>query len=214
MDYTKLICHRMPERSFFIRGYQFPVCARCTGFYISLIIYFIYTYFNFVNYNIPLLIFAVILLIPAMVVVLYDVIKVIRLSTVKQKVEESIKDIPENPEDKRKQEKLKQELKEKYKEKQVDDEEIPVMREENVKVTINNEEKEEIVEPLAEETYEEEKEIPVSTITKPKGLEGIDMNKILNNISNLTGEQIDVPKVLNNINNIEDNQDDDLPKLK
>lgn len=21
----------MPERSFFIRGYQFPVCARCTG---------------------------------------------------------------------------------------------------------------------------------------------------------------------------------------
>lgn len=67
MDYTKLICHRMPERSFFIRGHQFPVCARCTGFYISLIIYFIYTYFNFVNYNIPLLIFAVILLIPAMI---------------------------------------------------------------------------------------------------------------------------------------------------
>lgn len=24
-------CHRMPERSFFIRGHQFPVCARCTG---------------------------------------------------------------------------------------------------------------------------------------------------------------------------------------
>lgn len=24
-------CHRMPERSFFFRGHQFPVCARCTG---------------------------------------------------------------------------------------------------------------------------------------------------------------------------------------
>ena len=24
-------CHRMPERSFFFKGYQFPVCARCTG---------------------------------------------------------------------------------------------------------------------------------------------------------------------------------------
>ncbi|MBQ3473297.1 MAG: DUF2085 domain-containing protein, partial [Methanobrevibacter sp.] len=33
MDYTKLICHRMHERSFFIKGHQFPVCARCTGFY-------------------------------------------------------------------------------------------------------------------------------------------------------------------------------------
>lgn len=24
-------CHQMPERSFFWRGKQFPVCARCTG---------------------------------------------------------------------------------------------------------------------------------------------------------------------------------------
>ncbi len=24
-------CHRLPERSFFFRGRQFPVCARCTG---------------------------------------------------------------------------------------------------------------------------------------------------------------------------------------
>lgn len=25
------ICHRRPDRSFFFRGRQFPVCARCTG---------------------------------------------------------------------------------------------------------------------------------------------------------------------------------------
>lgn len=24
-------CHQMAERSFFLKGYQFPVCARCTG---------------------------------------------------------------------------------------------------------------------------------------------------------------------------------------
>lgn len=24
-------CHQRADRSFFIRGYQFPVCARCTG---------------------------------------------------------------------------------------------------------------------------------------------------------------------------------------
>lgn len=28
---ARLGCHQMPERSFFWRGYQFPVCARCTG---------------------------------------------------------------------------------------------------------------------------------------------------------------------------------------
>ena len=28
-------CHQMPERSFFFRGYQFPVCARCTGVLLS-----------------------------------------------------------------------------------------------------------------------------------------------------------------------------------
>ena len=27
------LCHQMPERSFFIRGVQLPVCARCTGVY-------------------------------------------------------------------------------------------------------------------------------------------------------------------------------------
>lgn len=24
-------CHQIPERSFFLFGYQFPICARCTG---------------------------------------------------------------------------------------------------------------------------------------------------------------------------------------
>ena len=66
-NFTRFICHRKPERSFFYKGHQFPVCARCTGFYISLIAYFIFTYYYFVNYNLPLLTFALILLIPTMI---------------------------------------------------------------------------------------------------------------------------------------------------
>jgi uncharacterized membrane protein len=31
-------CHQLPERSFFFRGYQFPVCARCTGVIIGYIL--------------------------------------------------------------------------------------------------------------------------------------------------------------------------------
>lgn len=37
-------CHRKAERSFFWRGRQFPVCARCTGIYIG---YLFFPFFNF-----------------------------------------------------------------------------------------------------------------------------------------------------------------------
>jgi len=30
-----MICHQRPDRSFFWDGHQFPVCARCTGLYLS-----------------------------------------------------------------------------------------------------------------------------------------------------------------------------------
>ena len=30
-----VICHQRPERSFFAEGHQLPVCARCTGLYLS-----------------------------------------------------------------------------------------------------------------------------------------------------------------------------------
>lgn len=29
------LCHRLPERSFFFRGHQFPICARCTGIFVG-----------------------------------------------------------------------------------------------------------------------------------------------------------------------------------
>jgi uncharacterized membrane protein len=30
-----VICHQLPDRSFFVAGHQLPVCARCTGLYLS-----------------------------------------------------------------------------------------------------------------------------------------------------------------------------------
>jgi uncharacterized membrane protein len=39
-----VICHRQPERSFFYKGKQFPVCARCTGIHLG---YFSYPFFLF-----------------------------------------------------------------------------------------------------------------------------------------------------------------------
>lgn len=29
------MCHKLPERSFFFRGKQFPICSRCTGILIG-----------------------------------------------------------------------------------------------------------------------------------------------------------------------------------
>lgn len=31
----RLGCHQRPDRSFFFHGYQFPICARCTGLLIG-----------------------------------------------------------------------------------------------------------------------------------------------------------------------------------
>lgn len=30
-------CHQKPERSFFVKGYQFPICARCFGLFLGYI---------------------------------------------------------------------------------------------------------------------------------------------------------------------------------
>lgn len=44
-------CHRMPKRSFFWKGKQFPVCARCTGIHLG---YLSYPFFLFGILQIPL----------------------------------------------------------------------------------------------------------------------------------------------------------------
>jgi len=34
----RLICHSRPERSFSFRGKKLPICSRCTGFYLFLVL--------------------------------------------------------------------------------------------------------------------------------------------------------------------------------
>ena len=67
MELTKYICHRKPERSFFINGHQFPVCARCTGFYTSLAVYLLFNMFFRHGYDLNMLIISMILMIPVAV---------------------------------------------------------------------------------------------------------------------------------------------------
>jgi len=56
-------CHRMPERSFFYKGRQFPVCARCTGFYLAYITMPIFTF----SFWVPGLALTLLLLTPALI---------------------------------------------------------------------------------------------------------------------------------------------------
>jgi len=62
---SNLICHRIPQRTFKIKGRYFPVCARCTGFYIGAFSYFILAYFVYVQYTVYLIFIAFLMMIPA-----------------------------------------------------------------------------------------------------------------------------------------------------
>ena len=63
--FSQYICHRKPERTFKIKDYYFPVCSRCTGFYAGAFSYFVYVYFNFVEYTPTLIFIGFLMLIPA-----------------------------------------------------------------------------------------------------------------------------------------------------
>lgn len=56
-------CHRKPERSFFWKGKQFPVCARCTGIHVGYLSFPIFT-FNVATMSFPL---TILLLLPTIV---------------------------------------------------------------------------------------------------------------------------------------------------
>ena len=58
------ICHRIPDRTFKVKNYYFPVCARCTGIYISAFTYFFIATFTPIIYSIELIILGILLIIP------------------------------------------------------------------------------------------------------------------------------------------------------
>ena len=54
------LCHRLPHRSFYWKGKQFPVCARCTGIHLG---YFSMPIFLFNLWEIPVL-WAILMVLP------------------------------------------------------------------------------------------------------------------------------------------------------
>ena len=65
--FTRFICHRIPERTFNIQGHYFPVCSRCTGFYIGAFLYFSYVYFYYVEYTMTLIFIAFLMITPTFI---------------------------------------------------------------------------------------------------------------------------------------------------
>lgn len=64
MNYLNLICHRFPDRTFQYKGYYFPVCARCTGFYVSIFTYMVLAMIIPIMYTLNSIIIGSLLLIP------------------------------------------------------------------------------------------------------------------------------------------------------
>lgn len=47
MKIGHIFCHQKPERSFFYKNYQFPLCARCVGITIGFLITLILLFFKY-----------------------------------------------------------------------------------------------------------------------------------------------------------------------
>jgi len=65
--YTFPICHRRQDRTFNFYGYYFPVCARCTGIYIGIILFLIYSPFFTINYSSYILVFTFLMVLPLII---------------------------------------------------------------------------------------------------------------------------------------------------
>lgn len=58
-----IFCHKKPERSFFWKGKQLPVCARCTGIHLGYLSLFLFL-FGLIYIN---MIFSIILILPTLI---------------------------------------------------------------------------------------------------------------------------------------------------
>ena len=64
MNLFKYLCHQRPDRSFFFRGHQFPVCSRCTGFLVGTLFFLVFICFVPIYYTYDLLYLSIILQLP------------------------------------------------------------------------------------------------------------------------------------------------------
>jgi uncharacterized membrane protein len=65
--FTSFICHRIPERTFKIRKWYFPVCSRCTGIYLGSFSYFVFAYLVKVEYTILIIFIGFLMIIPTFI---------------------------------------------------------------------------------------------------------------------------------------------------
>ncbi|MDU8967475.1 MAG: DUF2085 domain-containing protein [Clostridium sp.] len=73
-------CHQMHERSFSYKGYQFPVCARCTGILVGQIIGLICIVLDFrIN-----LLWSLVLIIPMAIDGLIQLMKIIKSNNIRR----------------------------------------------------------------------------------------------------------------------------------
>lgn len=57
-------CHRRQERTFKISGHYLPVCARCTGIYIGMFVFFLLQFFIEFSYGLDLFFVSILLMLP------------------------------------------------------------------------------------------------------------------------------------------------------
>ena len=138
------------------------------------------------------------LLIPAMVIVVYDIYKVIRLSNIKQKVSESIKDNPEDEDLLKRKEKLKKNLQDRY---------------QNSKSNTNTKAKEKVVSKKDDELIATSEPIKVKEVIetdkKKKNNESYIATSAPEKVKSVSkNEKIDISKVMKNINKLEKEEED------
>ena len=170
------------------------------------------------------------LLIPAMIVVVYDIVKVIRLSNVKQKVNETVKEEKEDEELTKKKDNLKKKLEKKFEVEDYGEEPLipkaePLIRNESIFEKESKKEKEKLLQEhknikeskkeKVEEIIENDK-IDVKSVVNDNDFSIDDfMDNVKEKLNDIDDKDNNNTKViLKNISELEDNDDFELPKTK
>lgn len=65
--FLQFVCHRIPERTFKIKGHYFPVCSRCTGIYLGGGFCLVINNFFNIQETLNLFILSIIMILPTLI---------------------------------------------------------------------------------------------------------------------------------------------------